>query len=149
MSITTVIQAIKQVHTNDVVFVKIGKFYHVYGKDSYILSYLFEYKIKKVENNCSTCGFPEDSFAKVKSKLEHMKINYLVVDRRNNYDVEDKVDNKNLNKYEATFANAHKYVNLKNRIDNIHTYLIKNIKNENIRQKIVDIENILNEGRKI
>ena len=49
MGIVNMVQTIKEIHKLDIVFVKIGNFYHVYGKDSYIISYLFEYKLKKVE----------------------------------------------------------------------------------------------------
>ena len=49
MGIKNVIEVVKQVHKEEIVFVKIGKFYQVYGKDAYIVSYLFEYKLKKVE----------------------------------------------------------------------------------------------------
>ena len=48
MGIKNVIEVVKQVHKEEIVFVKIGKFYQVYGKDAYIVSYLFEYKLKKV-----------------------------------------------------------------------------------------------------
>ena len=42
MGIKNVIEVVKQVHKEEIVFVKIGKFYQVYGKDAYIVSYLFE-----------------------------------------------------------------------------------------------------------
>ena len=48
MGIINIIKVVKQVHKEDVVLVKIGKFYQVYGKDAYIISYLFGYKIKKI-----------------------------------------------------------------------------------------------------
>ncbi len=46
MAMLTMVKAIEQIHPKDVVLFKIGSFYHAYSKDSYILSYLFEYKIK-------------------------------------------------------------------------------------------------------
>ena len=48
MGIINMVKTIKQIHKNDIVFVKIGKFYHIYGKDSYIISYFFGYQLKKV-----------------------------------------------------------------------------------------------------
>lgn len=42
MSVVRMAKNIKQVHMDS-----IGSFYHAYSKDSYILSYLFEYKIKQ------------------------------------------------------------------------------------------------------
>ena len=94
------IKAIKQVHSKSVVLVKIGSFYHAYGKDSYILSYMFGYKLKKFEKDYTTCGFPLDSISKVIAKLEEKKINYVILDRRNNYEEDEKSDNGNLNTYD-------------------------------------------------
>lgn len=49
MGILNIVKTVKEIHKEDIVFVKIGKFYQVYGKDAYIISYLFDYKLKKVE----------------------------------------------------------------------------------------------------
>lgn len=81
MSVVTMIKEIKEVHPEEIVLVKIGNFFHVYGKDSYILSYLLGYKIRRIEENICTTGFPDKTAAKVKAMLEKNKINYLVVDR--------------------------------------------------------------------
>lgn len=76
------IKEIKEVHPEEIVLVKIGNFFHVYGKDSYILSYLLGYKIRRIEGNICTTGFPDKTAAKVKAMLEKNKIekkyNYLV-----------------------------------------------------------------------
>ena len=109
MGVITVIKTIKQIHPKDMILVKIGDFYHVYGKDAYILSYLMEYKISKIEENCMTCGFPQKSLSKIQATLENKKINYLLVDRRNKFDVDEKSDNKNLNNYEEHFRKAYKF----------------------------------------
>ena len=98
MSVVTMIKEIKEVHPEEVILVKMGNFFHVYGKDSYILSYLLGYKIKRIEGNICTAGFPDKTEAKVKAMLEKNKINYLVVDRRNGYEVDEFINNKNLNK---------------------------------------------------
>lgn len=149
MAVTTIIKAIKQVHNKDIVIARIGTFYHSYGRDSYILSYIFGYKLKCVENQISSCGFPAESLPKVLSKLEEYKINYVVVDRRNNYEKIEESDNKNLNTYDKYFIKSKKYVNLKSRIDEIYNSLIEEIEKENIREKINRIEEIIYEGRKV
>ena len=41
MAVTTIIKTIKSIHPDSIILVKVGKFYNVYGKDSYILSYFF------------------------------------------------------------------------------------------------------------
>ncbi len=42
MAVTTIIKTIKSIHPDSIILVKVGKFYNVYGKDSYILSYFFQ-----------------------------------------------------------------------------------------------------------
>ena len=138
MAIITIIKEVKKIHPKEIALVKIGKFFHVYGKDSYIISFLFEYKMKIIENNCSTCGFPQNSLPKVQAKLENKKINYIILDRRNNYDVDEFVNYKNLNNYDEVFEKAHRYVNLKRRIEKIYLKLMKDINSENMKVKIQD-----------
>lgn len=145
MAVIRIVKTIKQIHPKDVLLVKIGSFYHAYGKDAIILSYLFNYKIK-IQENIYTCGFPLASYKKVISKLEDKKINYLMVDRRNNYEKDEENDNKNLNTYEEIYKIAHIYIRCKKRIDNINTYLYNNLHNKEIYKKIKEIEEILNEG---
>lgn len=143
MAILTIVKEVKQVHPKELALVKVGNFVHSYGKDSYILSFLFGYKIKAIENNCSACGFPKKSLPKVQAMLENKKINYIILDRRNNYDVDEFVDFKNLNTYDEVFEKAHKYVNYKRRVDAIYLNLLKDINSGNIKEKIQNIENII------
>lgn len=49
MGILNIVKTVKEIHKEEIIFVKIGKFYQVYGKDAYIISYLLDYKLKKVE----------------------------------------------------------------------------------------------------
>ena len=53
--------------------VKVGKFYRVYGKDAYIIAYLFKYKISE-ENDIMVSGFPTSSIKKIEARLENKKI---------------------------------------------------------------------------
>lgn len=145
----TMIKAIKKIHPKDVVLFKIGSFYQTYSKDAYIISYLFDYKTKKIQENYSSCGFPSSSLSKNLAKLEEKKINYVIVDKRSNYEDEEKFDNKNLNKYDEIFEKAHKYVVIKNRIDNINNSLINEIDKDQIMEKIRKIEDIVYERGKI
>ena len=80
-------------------------------------------KLKKVEN-VMMCGFPLSSIHKVMAKLEERKINYLIVDRRNNYEVDEISDNKNLNNYIKYFEKAKRYINYKDR-DIIYPMIFK------------------------
>ena len=99
MKVVNIVKAIKQIHPEYIVLIKIGKFYYSYSKDAYIVSYIFNYKLKIVEENIRVCAFPVFILNKIMAKLEENKINYIIIDRRNNYEVDEKFDNGNLNKY--------------------------------------------------
>ena len=143
MSILTMIKNIKQIHSKDIVFVKIGKFYYCYGKDSYIISFFFEYKLNLIENSIYSCGFPSQSLNKILAKLENKKINYVIVDRRNNYEIENKEDFKKLNSYDKYYEKAKEEVGIKLRIQKINAYLLENIDKSNIKKLILNIEELL------
>lgn len=146
MSVINMAKNIKDVHPAFIVCFKVGSFYHVYGKDSYIISYLFNYNIKEAKDNISTVGFPKNALPKVMSKLEREKINYLLIDTRNNYDIDEKSDNKNLNTYDEKYNISLKYSRLKRRINRISEALILDINNNNIKDKLRKIEEIIDEG---
>mgnify|MGYP000039084488 CR=1 FL=1 len=150
MGIINVISNMKKIHKEDIVLVKIGKFYYSYGKDAYILSYKFGYKLMKIEKfNVYSCAFPTQSYTKVIANLERCKINYLLVDRRNNYDVEEFSNNGNLNTYNKWFEKAKKSINIKIRMDKIYNYIIENMDKDYINNILNKMEEIINETRKI
>ena len=74
MSIINVIKNIKQIHPEYVVITKIGKFYYNYGKDAYIISYIFDYKIKTIEENIKICAFSVSILKRSIAKLEKSTI---------------------------------------------------------------------------
>ncbi len=148
MGIINMVKTIKEVHKLDIAFIKIGKFYHVYGKDAYIISYLFSYKLKELEG-MPLCGFPLSSLNKIIAKLEEIKINYLIVDRKNNYEVEENSDNKNLNNYTKYFEKAKKYVNYKIRIKNVYNFMLDNVDKADFINIIRKMEDVVDERRKI
>ena len=95
------------------------------------------------------CVFQLSSIHKVMAKLEERKINYLIVDRRNNYEVDEISDNKNLNNYIKYFEKAKRYINYKDRIDNINDFMLKNIDKNDFKNIITKMEDVINERRKI
>lgn len=154
MGIINIVEHIKKIHTQDVLLVKIGKFYYVYGKDAFILSYFFNYKLQMVDNKIYSCAFPTSSRPKVIAKLENSKINYIIVNRRENYEVEEKEDYKNLNRYNEYYNKAKKELEIKFRIKRIENYLTKNKDKKFIKSLIFEIEKEIqksekNERRKI
>ena len=139
------INEIKEINPVSLCIYKVGTFYHAYGKDAVILSFLFNYKIKELSQNHKECGFPIGAVNKVTAKLQNSQLNYLLIDRRNNYDVDEKEDYKKNNKYNQIYEKAKRYVNCKKRIDNINQYLEENIENDNITKVLAKMEEIIYE----
>ena len=145
MSVLTIIKEVKEIHPEVVVLVKIGKFYNVYLKDAYIISYLFGYKLRDMEKDVKSAGFPEVSLKRVIATLENKKIDYMILDRRNNYDADEKFENGNLNKYNEIYNKAKKHFNILARIENINKYLCDNVKEEKTLEIIRRMEQIIYE----
>ena len=129
MGVINIVKNAKEIHPEFVLIIRIGKFDYTYGKDSYIISYLCNYKLGKFQE-ISRCGFSLESLNRVIAKLEQNKINYMILDRKLNYDVKTKEDNKNLNNYNKIFQKAKKVINLKIRIENINKKIKGGRKNE-------------------
>lgn len=146
MKFDNVIKTMKEVQVETVIFIQIGAFYHVYGKDAYILSYLFGYQIKTLENSYNTCGVPKSGLSKVLKVLEDNSISYMVTLKSQNYEVETEMKYKEKNKYTEIYEKAYKYVSIKRRIDNIYNYLIENINSPTIKTKVQKLEEALFES---
>jgi hypothetical protein len=150
MGVIKMVSAMKKIHPDNILLIEIGKFYYVYGKDAFILSYIFKYKLVETnEKNIYSCAFPKTSYSKVIATLENKKINYIIVDRKNNYDVDKKSENKNLNTYNKWYEKSKQYINVKCRADKIYNYLIENFEKPIIKEKLKNMEDIINETRKI
>ena len=63
--------------------------------------YLLSVAIEKLIEALKVCELTECESSRI--KLEEYKINYLLLDPRNNYYVDEENDNKNLNDYETYF----------------------------------------------
>ena len=74
-------------------------FYDTYGKDSYIIAGNFDYSQNTV-NGIQKCGFSRKVLRKSYNYIRKQKINYMIIDPRNNYRIDEKSDNRNLNEYE-------------------------------------------------
>ena len=146
MSVVNMAKTMKTVHPKDIMCFKVGSFYHVYGKDAYIMSYLFGYYMKDTKEEMYEVGSPVNTSAKILARLENEKINYMLIDTRNSYDVDEESDNRNLNTYDEKFEKAYKYIKIKRKIDNIEKELIMQIEQEGIKEKIRKIEDIINES---
>ena len=96
MGVVNMAKDIKKVYPEYVMMYKVGNFVQAFGKDAYVISYVFRYALRVTKDNIRTCGFPKNAIPKVMSKLEQKKINFIIVDTRNNYEVDEENDNKNL-----------------------------------------------------
>lgn len=140
------VQRIKEICKNFVVIVEIGNFYYCFGKDTYIINYLENYKVKILENNIYSISFPKTAYNKVISNLEEKRINHLVLDRRNNYEESVKAEYKNLNCYEKYYKLGKAEISIKMRMEKIINYLKSN---NTDKELIIKIESLINERRKI
>ena len=82
-------------------------------------------------------------------KLEQRKLNYIIIDTRNNYSVDEKNDNGNLNKYEENLIKAQKYIKIKKRLKNLEDFIFQDIDSENVMNKVRKMEEIVYENRKV
>ena len=149
MKIENIINVVKNVKTickDYVVLVEIGTFYYCYGKDAFIISYIGKYKIDIIKENIYSSAFPKTAYNKIISKLEENKINYIILDRRNNYAEREKSNNKNLNNYEKYYQISKEELDIRMRIEKIKKYLELNMQDKEL---ITKIERIINERRKI
>ena len=81
----------KNSSNNFITLRKMGGFYQCFDDDSYILYYLFNYKITN-----KRCGFPHSSLSKIINNLESKKISYKIIDDK----IKDNTkDFKKLNNY--------------------------------------------------
>lgn len=138
-----IIKNIKDIYKNSVVLIKIGTFYHVYNKDTYIMSYLFNYQIKALGKGYNTCGMPSTALNKIIRVFEEKKINYIVLIKSQNYEEEDKRDFNVNNKYEEIYEKAYKITSLKKRINAIHEYLMEHIEAPNIKEILRSMEDLI------
>ncbi len=147
MSVIDTIKVIKKIETKRIVMVRIGKFMYTYGKDACIVSYIMKYKVKKIDGEIYVCTFPRHKISVVVEMLKKQKIQYLIVDKRNSYRVDEESNKEELNQYDNILPVAVTYVKRKQKIDNI--YLLLNIEKDEIDEIIILLKKDFHERRKI
>ena len=141
MSLENSMKLIKRIHPDSVVLVKIGKFYQCFDKDAYIVSDIFEYKLKK--DKYISCGFPLSSLNKVMIGLENEEVSYVVIDRRNEYEVTAREDFKNKNSYYEKYKIAKLKEKVTKRVEKLDKFVFEKILSgdKEIISKVKEIEN--------
>ena len=97
----------------------------------------------------ATCGFPITAEKRVRTKLEESKINYKIIDPRNEYNVDVTEDYKNLNNYENEFKKDFTIMKQKKVITRITEELTLYIDKPNFKEIIRKIEDVLDEAREV
>ena len=139
MSTINIISYIKNLLPDYLVLMKIGNFYETYNDDAKIIAYLFNYKLKTIEQFYTTAGFPLTAINKVKTLLEKKEINYVLIDKKHNYEEIEKMNYKKRNKYDDYKIKAIQYIDKINRIEKIKNTLLFD------DSKLKEIERILHE----
>lgn len=149
MGMVEMAKRLKDVHPNFLILYKSGTFYKTFGKDAYILGAMFDYNIHIVNQNIPTCGFPMSAEKRIRAKLEENKINYKIIDPRNEYSVDVSEDYKNLNEYDNELKKDFTLIKYKKVINRITEELTMNMNKPDFKDKIRKIEDILDETGKI
>lgn len=68
----------------------------------------------------------------------------MVIDRRDNYSINEKIEFRNLNSYNEQYERAKIYVKNSKRIEVIYKYLLKNANDENLKNILKELESIVN-----
>ena len=139
-----------QNYPDSILLVLSGSFYNVYGKDAYILCYIFKYKIKNKlyitlddkEEYVINTGFPRNSLDKVLLDLEDKKINY-VIKVKNKHDIFK--DFKKLNTYKRRYEASKKYCMEKMKINEITSKLDELCGKRDFSSILEKIEDYINE----
>ncbi len=97
--------------------------------------------IKNIDTLERSCGFPLGSINKIKYILENRNINYIIVDKKHNYEELEKVNYKKKNKYNELLLESKNYIDKLVRINKIKEYLIKDkFCISNLIKKLIDIQ---------
>ena len=96
-----------------------------------------------------TCGFPLNTEKKVRTKLEERKMNYMLLDPRNEYHIDAQEDFRKLNNYEIELNKAYSFVKNKKKIKRISEELELFIDKPNFKEVIRKIEDLLDESREV
>ena len=124
----------KKKYPNCVILMCAGSFYRTYDHDAIILFYLCHYQVIK-----NMLGFPIHSLSKVLKELKCEEVNFIVDDEINIC-----VDNEE--NYFSLYEKALERYQLKERIDQIHSFLNDNIERKFIQKIINQIEEAIDEG---
>lgn len=127
----------KSTYKDYVVLLKSGNFYISFNKDAIIMNNIFNYQIKQFKDYIKI-GFPINSVNKIVNELTLRKVSYVIID--------NEIINKkkfNNNSYKKYLLEKENYEIFLFRIKKINTILKNSLNNQDIKQVLGDIENVL------
>lgn len=127
----------KSTYKEYVILLKSGNFYITFNKDAIIMNNIFNYQIKQVKDYMKI-GFPIISINKIVNELTLRKVNYVII----NNEIINKKKFSN-NSYKKYLLEKENYEILLVRIKKINTILKNSLNNQNIKQVLDNIENVL------
>ena len=134
MKLKEVIGSLSEKYKEYIVIIKSGTFYNVFGTDCYVMRNIFHYKINPFSSTIKV-GFPLQTLNKVLTKLEHLKINYIV------YENEIVMKKKYNNNFYREYLKQN--LTLDERIEQIY-FQLKEVKfQKNILEVLDQIERLL------
>ena len=141
MKVIDVYNLYKEKYREYVVLIKSGIFYEVYNNDVGIIYSLFHYKIRNIGNNFNI-GFPINGISNVCNILDYKKINYIVLEKEDEYKIvlKKKFNKNNYNEYKIDLSRL-SYLN--NRINNITYKLNNKIMDNNIEDILFKVERLI------
>ena len=115
---------------------RIGKFYHAYEDDAYVIHAIMGYKVSN-----GKIGFPISSLGKVQNRLDECKVNYKIIDKDN---IIGENDFRNNNKYDKFLKDGISSMNKKISDEELLDS-IKNLSDEKVDKIKKYILEVLNE----
>lgn len=161
-----------QKYPNSILLVLSGNFYNVYGKDALVLSYVMKAQIRYSNFHISKTfkklhyfdkkagegqkrqkvftaysGIPAYKLKEIISALEYYHINYIIVDKMQNYQIIHMAQFKD-NNYGNYYQKGLYYKRILYKIKNINSFLKSNANSGEILYLIYDIERCIGDFRK-
>lgn len=137
------VRKLKRMNPKCLVFFQNGHNCMVYEKDSFIVTYLFGYKIKEKYSGIKYYTFQITSSEKIFHKVKKEKINYMIVDVLDDDKIIKIVDFKEKNQYDNFYKYTFQYMERKKRIDNLYQDILKYTEIPEFDEEIKKIEKVV------
>lgn len=121
-------EKMKRMNPKYLIFAKVGHWYFLQDEDSYIIPYLFGYKVKEDNKGKKYYSFQitsRKSCKKIFSKIEKENVNYLIYDSKDENKIIEIFNFKEKNRYKEVLDMSLRYKKQKERVDNLFQDVLK------------------------